>query len=78
MWQLFQVRTRNRIRMVRMPERFTPWFEDLAEANPLEFPGYEDKVKAAKEKTGLHEAVTIGTVKYTARTRCLASAMPDF
>ena len=42
---------------------FTPWFEDLAEANPLEFPGYEDKVKAAKEKTGLHEAVTIGHCK---------------
>ena len=26
-------------------------------------PGYEDKVKAAKEKTGLHEAVTIGHCK---------------
>ena len=57
MWQL------NRIRMVADAGTFTPWFEDLAEANPLEFPGYEDKVKAAKEKTGLHEAVTIGHCK---------------
>ena len=53
----FRVRTRNRIRMVADAGTFTPWFEDLAEANPLEFPGYEDKVKAAKEKTGLHEAL---------------------
>ena len=59
----FRVRTRNRIRMVADAGTFTPWFEDLAEANPLEFPGYEDKVKAAKEKTGLHEAVTIGHCK---------------
>lgn len=59
----FRVRTRNRIRMVADAGTFTPWFEDLAEANPLEFPGYEDKVKAAKEKTGLHEAVTIGRCK---------------
>ena len=59
----FRVRTRNRIRMVADVGTFTPWFEDLAEANPLEFPGYEDKVKAAKEKTGLHEAVTIGRCK---------------
>lgn len=51
------------IRMVADAGTFTPWFEDLAEANPLEFPGYEDKVKAAKEKTGLHEAVTIGHCK---------------
>lgn len=57
------MRTRNRIRMVADAGTFTPWFEDLAEANPLEFPGYEDKVKAAKEKTGLHEAVTIGHCK---------------
>ena len=59
----FRVRTRNRIRMMADAGTFTPWFEDLAEANPLEFPGYEDKVKAAKEKTGLHEAVTIGRCK---------------
>ena len=51
----FRVRTRNRIRMVADAGTFTPWFEDLAEANPLEFPGYEDKVKAAKEKHVLLE-----------------------
>ena len=33
----FSVRTRNRIRMMADAGTFTPWFEDLAEANPLEF-----------------------------------------
>ncbi len=59
----FRVRTKNRIKMVADKGSFTPWFEDLSFENPLDFPGYEDKVKAAKEKTGLHEAITIGQCK---------------
>ncbi|MDD6306773.1 MAG: acetyl-CoA carboxylase carboxyltransferase subunit alpha [Clostridiales bacterium] len=59
----FRVRTKNRIRMVADKESFEPWFEDLEEANPLDFPEYETKVAAAKEKTGLHEAVTVGRCK---------------
>lgn len=56
----FRVRTKNRIKMVADAGTFEPWFEDLESANPLNFPGYEEKVVAAKEKTGLHEAVTVG------------------
>lgn len=59
----FRVRTKRRIRMVADENSFAPWFEDIAEANPLDFPGYEEKVAAAKEKTGLHEAVTVGQCK---------------
>lgn len=56
----FRVRTKNRIRMLADNGTFEPWFEDIPEVNPLDFPGYEEKVGAAKEKTGLHEAVTVG------------------
>lgn len=59
----FRVRTKNRIKMVADKETFVPWFEDLPASNPLDFPGYEEKVNAAKEKTGLHEAVTVGQCK---------------
>lgn len=59
----FRVRTKNRIKMVADKESFVPWFEDLPASNPLDFPGYEEKVNAAKEKTGLHEAVTVGQCK---------------
>lgn len=59
----FRVRTKNRIKIVADADTFENWFDDLESQNPLEFPGYEDKVQAAKEKTGLHEAVTVGRCK---------------
>lgn len=59
----FRVRTKNRIKIVTDAKTFEPWFEDLQSENPLDFPGYEEKTAAAKEKTGLHEAVTVGRCK---------------
>lgn len=59
----FRVRTKNRIRMVADAGTFEPWFEYLESENPLDFPEYTQKVEAAREKTGLHEAVTIGRCK---------------
>lgn len=59
----FRVRTSNRIRMVADARSFTPWFDDMESKNPLDFPGYEEKISAAQEKTGLHEGVTVGEAK---------------
>lgn len=59
----FRVRTKNRIKMVADEGTFENWFDGLESKNPLNFPGYEEKVQAAKEKTGLHEAVTVGRCK---------------
>ncbi len=56
----FRVRAKNRIRMVADEGSFTPWFEDETTGNPLDFPGYDDKVAEVKEKTGLTEGVLIG------------------
>lgn len=59
----FRVRTKNRIKMVTDTKSFEPWFEYLESENPLDFPEYMEKVEAAKAKTGLHEAVTVGKCK---------------
>ncbi len=59
----FRVRTSNRIKMVADAKSFTPWFEDMEFLNPLDFPGYEEKIRAAQEKTKLHEAVAVGEAK---------------
>ncbi|MCD7708321.1 MAG: acetyl-CoA carboxylase carboxyl transferase subunit alpha [Clostridiales bacterium] len=56
----FRVRMKNRIRMVADSGTFEEWFADQATGNPLDFPEYEDKVKATQEKTGLTEGVTVG------------------
>ena len=59
----FRIKTNNRIRMVADPKSFEPWFEDMEVSNPLEYEGYEEKLAAAREKTGLKEAVTVGRCK---------------
>lgn len=62
----FRVRTKNRIRMVVDEDTFTPWCTeaDMEKiANPLDFQGYEEKVRATREKTGLTEGVTVGKGK---------------
>lgn len=59
----FRVKTKNRIRMVADYKTFEPWFEDMEVSNPLDYQGYEEKLAAAREKTGLNEAVTMGRCK---------------
>lgn len=62
----FRVRTKNRIRMVADEDTFTSWCTEADTekiANPLDFPGYEEKVRATREKTGLSEGVTVGKGK---------------
>ena len=56
----FRIRTKNRIRMVADAGTFEPWFEDIEETNPLDFPGYEEKLAQIQEKTKLKEGVTVG------------------
>lgn len=59
----FRVRTFNRIKMVADAKSFIPWFEDMEFENPLDFPGYEEKIRATQEKSGLKEGVTIGEAR---------------
>lgn len=56
----FRIGTRTRIRMVADQRTFQEWFTDLETENPLEYPGYEEKIADLQEKTKLHEAVTVG------------------
>lgn len=59
----FRVKTSNRIRMVADYGTFEQWFADMPVKNPLNFEGYEQKLKEAQEKTGLNEAFTVGEAK---------------
>jgi len=56
----FRIGTRTRVRMVADTGTFQEWFTDLETENPLEYPGYEEKIADLQEKTKLHEAVTVG------------------
>ena len=56
----FRVHAYERIRMTVDENSFEEWEKDMEFVNPLEFKGYEEKIKSLKEKTGLSEAVVTG------------------
>ena len=56
----FRVHAYERIRMTVDEDSFEEWEKDMEFVNPLEFKGYEEKVKSLKEKTGLSEAFVTG------------------
>ncbi len=57
----FRMHAYRRIASVVEPGTFEKWDEGLKTDNPLNYKGYEDKITALQEKTGLDEAVITGT-----------------
>ena len=56
----FRMDARERIEMIADIYTFEEWDEKMPILNPLDFPGYSEKLKEAQEKTGLSEAVVTG------------------
>ncbi len=56
----FRVHAYRRIEMITDPGSFEEWDKKMSFLNPLKFPGYEQKIAAAREKTGLDEAIVTG------------------
>jgi acetyl-CoA carboxylase carboxyl transferase subunit beta len=56
----FRIPAYERISSIVDEGSFDEWNALMPEENPLAFPGYENKLKIAKEKTGLDEAVVTG------------------
>ncbi|RPF55368.1 acetyl-CoA carboxylase, carboxyltransferase subunit beta [Aquisalibacillus elongatus] len=54
-----QMSSRERIEHL-MGETFEEWDEDMMSQNPLDFPGYLEKLDKDREKTGINEAVVTG------------------
>lgn len=53
----------ERISQICDEDTFIEWDEDVEAADPLQFPGYPEKLAGLREKTGLAEAVRIGEAK---------------
>lgn len=56
----FRVHAMRRIEITADRGTFREWNREMEFSNPLDFPGYEEKVQAAREKTKLNEAVVTG------------------
>ena len=57
----FRIHAYRRLEMILDEGSFEEWNKEMDFSNPLDFPGYERKVEAAKEKTNLNEAIVTGT-----------------
>lgn len=56
----FRLSTKKRIRLVADKGSFVQWDTGLTSPNPLEYPGYTDKIDALQERFKIDEAVTTG------------------
>lgn len=56
----FRIHAYRRLEMILDEGSFEEWNQEMTFSNPLDFPGYERKVDAAKEKTKLNEAIVTG------------------
>lgn len=59
----FRIGARTRISMVVDKGSFMEWDKELLLSDPLNFPGYEEKIEQLKRVTNLDEAVLIGEAK---------------
>lgn len=59
----FRLDAWQRIEMVLDEGSFEEWNNDLETSNPLNFPGYKEKLATVREKTGLNEAIVTGEGK---------------
>ncbi len=71
----FNISANERVKQIFDEDSFISLFEDINTTNPLEFPGYEEKINNLKEKTNLSEAVLCGVGKINSKK--VVSAIMD-
>ncbi|MGN1032846.1 MAG: acetyl-CoA carboxylase, carboxyltransferase subunit beta [Intestinibacter sp.] len=57
----FNISSDERVKQIFDKGSFSPMFEEIEATNPLDFPGYEEKLNKVKEKSNLSEGVLCGT-----------------
>lgn len=72
----FRVSAVERIRTLLDGGEMSELSADVAPLNPIDFPGYDEKLGEAREKTGIDEAVTTGVGRIEGRT--VAAAIMSF
>ena len=69
---------KERLAMVLDEATFEPWFEDVGLCDPLQTPGYPEKLAAAQKKSGSSEAVTVGCGKIGGHETVIGVCDPNF
>lgn len=67
----FRMKARQRIKMLVEKDSFYELYSEMKSGNPLNFPGYTDKVETVRAASGEEEAVVCGTAKIGKQKCCL-------
>ena len=67
----FRMKARQRIKMITDKDSFHELYSEIKSGNPLDFPGYKDKVETVRTASGEDEAVVCGTAKIGKQSCCL-------
>lgn len=57
----YPLKGKSRLKLIFDNGEYTEAGVDTAFTNPLDYPGYEDKIRELQEKTGLNDAIVAGT-----------------
>lgn len=68
----FRISAKERLTIIVDEGSFDELFTGIETANPLNFPGYVDKLAEVRQKTGLDEAVVTGRAKIKGQSCALA------
>lgn len=74
----FRVHAYRRIEMIADEGSFEEWDKEMEVSNPLNFPGYEKKLAAARENRDSTRRSSPENAGSTGKRRLSASAMRDF
>lgn len=74
----FRMKARQRIRMIVDADSFQELYFSSVTGNPLNFPGYREKIETVRAASGEEEAVICGTAKIGRLPCCLFVMEPYF
>lgn len=67
----FRMKARQRIKMIADKDSFCELYRNMVSGNPLNFPGYKDKIETVRSASGEEEAVICGTAQIGKQNCCL-------
>lgn len=73
-----RISPRERVRLLTDADTFVELFGSEVHPDPIEFPGYKEKISAAKQKSGENEGVLCGTAEIGGRKTCLFVMNSEF
>lgn len=74
----FRMKARQRLSLICDRGSFVELFRGVKAGNPLDFPGYSEKIETARTASGEEEAVICGTASLEGQNCCLFAMEPYF